>query len=170
MIEILLVLFGLILNGIGIMGCVIPGIPGPLVSFSSLLIFFLIPGMEVGTLALVIWGLFAVAGSALDMVIPVLGAKRFGSSREGIIGGTIGIFVGLFFFPPFGIILGPLVGTVIGDMIAGGTFSKALNSGMGSLLGFLVGTSMKLVYCVAVLMFFFGKAGYTIYELIEGNF
>lgn len=168
MTEVLIVLLGLILNGIGIMGCIVPGIPGPLVSFSSLLLFFLIPGMEVGTFALIIWGLFAVAGSAVDMVVPVLGAKKFGSSREGIIGGSLGIIVGLFFFPPFGIILGPLVGTIVGDMIAGGNFKKALNSGMGSLLGFLVGTTMKLIYCVAVLMFFFGKAGYTIYELVAG--
>ena len=79
----------------------------------------------------------------------------------------IGIVVGLFFFPPLGIILGPLIGTVTGDMIAGGNFYKALNSGMGSLLGFIVGTSIKLVYCIIILIFFFGKVGATVIETIS---
>ncbi|MFT4525014.1 MAG: hypothetical protein ACI85F_001166 [Bacteroidia bacterium] len=167
MTESLIIIIGLILHGIGIMGCIVPGIPGPLVSFSSLFLFYLLPGEEVGLFALIIWGLFAAVAAGLDLVVPVLGAKRFGSSREGIIGGIIGIFVGLFFFPPLGIILGPLVGTVAGDMIAGGNFSKALNSGMGSLIGFLVGTSIKLVYCIIVLIFFFGKVGATVIEAIS---
>ena len=149
------------------MGCIVPGIPGPVVSFSSLFLFSLLPGEEVGTIALIIWGFFAIVTTGLDLVVPVFGAKRFGSSREGIIGGTIGILLGLVFFLPLGIILGPLIGTIAGDMIAGGTFSKALNSGMGSLLGFIVGTSLKLVYCIVILVFFFGKVGVTVLESIS---
>ena len=103
--------------------------------------------------------------TALDYVVPVLGAKKFGSSREGVWGGMIGIVLGLFFFAPIGIVLGPLVGTIVGDMIAGGTFSKALNSGIGSLLGFIVGTSIKLIYCIAVLTLFTIKAGGAIGQL-----
>jgi uncharacterized protein YqgC (DUF456 family) len=167
MTETFIIIIGLILHGIGIMGCIIPGIPGPLVSFSTLFLFYLMPGEDLGTIALVIWGLFATAAAGLDLVVPVLGAKKFGSSREGIIGGMIGIVVGLFFFPPLGIILGPLIGTVTGDMVAGGNFSKALNSGMGSLLGFIVGTSIKLVYCIIILIFFFGKVGATVIETIS---
>jgi len=164
--EILIILAGLVLHGIGIMGCVIPGIPGPLVSFSSLFLFYLLPDQEVGLAGMVTWGAFAVITTGMDLVVPVLGAKRFGSSREGIIGGMIGIVVGLFFFPPLGIILGPLVGTVAGDLIAGGTFSKALNSGMGSLLGFLVGTSIKLTYCVVIVLFFYYKVAMSLSEVI----
>ena len=149
------------------MGCIVPGIPGPVVSFSSLFLFSLLPGEEVGTIALIIWGFFAIVTTGLDLVVPVFGAKRFGSSREGIIGGTIGILLGLVFFLPLGIILGPLIGTIAGYMISGGTFSKALNSGMGSLLGFIVGTSLKLVYCIVILVFFFGKVGVTVLESIS---
>jgi uncharacterized protein YqgC (DUF456 family) len=124
-----------------------------------LFLFFLLPEHEVGTTTLIITGVLMVIVTALDYIVPVLGAKKFGSSREGIWGGMIGIVVGLFFFPPIGIILGPLVGTIVGDMIAGGTFTKALNSGIGSVLGFLVGTSIKLIYCIAVLVVFTIKAG-----------
>jgi len=163
--EVAVLIIGLLLNGLGILGCIIPALPGPFISWLSLFLFFLLPEYEIGTTTLVVTGVFMALVTALDYIVPVLGAKKFGSSREGVIGGMIGIVVGLFFFPPFGIILGPLVGTVIGDMIAGGTFTKALNSGIGSLLGFVVGTSIKLIYCIAVLTLFTIKAGGAIGQL-----
>ena len=163
--EVAVLIIGLLLNGLGILGCIIPALPGPFISWLTLFLFFLLPEYEIGTTTLVVTGVFMALVTALDYIVPVLGAKKFGSSREGVIGGMIGIVVGLFFFPPFGIILGPLVGTVIGDMIAGGTFTKALNSGIGSLLGFVVGTSIKLIYCIAVLTLFTIKAGGAIGQL-----
>ncbi len=163
--EVAVLVIGLLLNGLGILGCIIPALPGPLLSWISLFLFFLLPEHEVGTTTLVVTGALMAVVSALDYIIPILSAKKFGSSRQGVIGGMIGIVVGLFFFPPIGIILGPLIGTIVGDMIAGGTFTKALNSGIGSLLGFLVGTSIKLIYCIAVLILFTAKAGGAIGQL-----
>ena len=163
--EVAVFIIGLLLNGLGILGCIIPALPGPFISWLSLFLFFLLPEHELGTTILVVTGVFMALVTALDYIVPVLGAKKFGSSREGVIGGMIGIVVGLFVFPPFGIILGPLVGTVIGDIIAGGTFTKALNSGVGSLLGFIVGTSIKLIYCIVVLTLFTIKAGGAIGQL-----
>ncbi len=165
MTEFSILIIGLILNGLGILGCIVPALPGPFISWCSLLLFFLMPEHSIGTTTLILTGIGMALVSALDYVVPVLGAKKFGSSREGIIGGMIGIVVGLFFFPPIGIILGPLVGTIVGDLIAGGTFVKALNSGVGSLLGFIVGTSIKLVYSITVLILFTFKAGGAIGDL-----
>lgn len=159
MAEVAILIAGLILNGLGIVGCVVPALPGPFISWLSLFLFFFLPDHEIGVWTLVISGVFMAIVTALDYVIPVLGAKKFGSSREGVWGGMIGIVVGLFFFPPIGIILGPLIGTVVGDMIAGGTFTKALNSGVGSLLGFIVGTGIKLTFSIVVLFMFTIKAG-----------
>jgi uncharacterized protein YqgC (DUF456 family) len=163
--EVAVLIIGLLLNGLGILGCILPALPGPLLSWASLFLFFLLPEHEVGTTTLVITGVLMAIVTALDYVVPILGAKKFGSSREGILGGMLGIVVGLFFFPPIGIILGPLVGTIIGDIIAGGTFAKALNSGIGSLLGFLIGTSIKLIYCITVLTLFTIKSGGAIGQL-----
>jgi uncharacterized protein YqgC (DUF456 family) len=159
MLEISILIAGLIINGIGIVGCVIPALPGPLISWLSLFLFFILPEHEISATTLVISGIFMAIVTAMDYVVPALGAKKFGSSKEGIWGGMIGIVVGLFFFPPLGIILGPLIGTMVGDLIAGGTFTKALNSGLGSLIGFLVGTSIKLIFSVTVLIIFTIKAG-----------
>lgn len=153
--EVAILIIGLLINGLGILGCIVPALPGPLISWTSLLLFFFLPDHEIGTWTLVITGIFMAMATAMDYVVPVLGAKKFGSSKEGIWGGMIGIVVGIFFFPPIGIILGPLIGTVVGDMIAGGTFTKALNSGVGSLIGFIVGASIKLIYCCFVLGIFF---------------
>ena len=163
--EVAVLIIGLLLNGLGILGCILPALPGPFISWLSLFLFFLLPEHEVGTITLIVTGVLMAIVTALDYVVPVLGAKKFGSSREGVWGGMIGIVVGLFFFPPIGIVLGPLLGTIVGDMIAGGTFSKALNSGIGSLLGFLIGTSIKLIYCIAVLTLFTIKAGGAIGQL-----
>jgi len=163
--EVAILILGLLLNGLGILGCIIPALPGPFISWLSLFLFFLLPEHELSTTTLVVTGLFMALVTALDYIVPVLGAKKFGSSREGVIGGMIGIVVGLFFFPPFGIILGPLIGTIIGDLFSGGNFSKAFNSGMGSLIGFVVGTSIKLIYCIVVLTLFTIKAGGAIGQL-----
>lgn len=166
MLEIAVLITGLLLNGLGILGCILPALPGPLISWISLFLFFLLPEHEISITTLTITGLLMAAVTALDYVVPVLGAKKFGSSREGVIGGMIGIVAGLFLFPPIGIILGPLVGTIVGDMIAGGTFTKALNSGLGSMIGFIVGTSIKLIYSIAVLILFTIKAGGALSDLL----
>ena len=114
--EIAILIVGLLINGLGILGCIVPALPGPFISWCSLLLFLFLPDHEVGTTTLVVSAVFMLIVSALDYVVPVLGAKKFGSSKEGIIGGMIGIVVGLFFFPPLGIILGPLIGTIVGDL------------------------------------------------------
>lgn len=164
--EVAVLIIGLLINGLGILGCIVPALPGPFISWCSLLLFFLLPDHEISATTLIVSAVFMLIVSALDYIVPVLGAKKFGSSREGVIGGMIGIIVGLFFFPPLGIILGPLIGTIVGDLIAGGTFTKALNSGVGSLIGFIVGTSIKLIYSITVLILFTIKAGGALGELI----
>lgn len=166
MTELAILIIGLLLNGLGILGCILPALPGPIISWCSLLLFFILPEGGIGTTTLVVTGVLVLIVSALDYIIPVLGAKQFGSSKEGVWGGIIGIVVGLF-FAPWGIVLGPLIGTIAGDLIAGGTITKALNSGIGSLLGFIIGSSIKLIYCIAVLVIFTFKAGGTFTDLIS---
>ncbi len=68
----------------------------------------------------------------------------------------IGTFVGIFIFPPFGIILGPFMGAFIAEMIHENNTRKAIRSGLGSFMGFLIGSGMKLIYA-AVLTFYFAK-------------
>jgi len=144
---------------IGIIGCIIPVIPGPPISFIGLLLLQLktIPPFSARFLA--IWAVITIGVTVLDYIVPAYGTKKFGGSRHGMWGSIIGLFFGLFFFPPFGIIIGPFAGAVIGEMITGKEFNNALRSGFGSFLGFIAGTIMKLAvsvflaYCYIVNIF-----------------
>jgi uncharacterized protein YqgC (DUF456 family) len=166
--EWLLIIIGFLLNGLGILGCVVPGLPGPILSWASLLVFLLIPGADIGWLTLTFTGVIIAIITLLDYYIPILGAKKFGSTRQGMIGGTIGIVVGLFVLPPIGIIIGPLAGTIIGDLMAGKDLDAAFKSGMGALLGFVAGTLIKLGYCIGVLVLFSVKGGSILWDRVHG--
>jgi len=82
----------------------------------------------------------------LDYVIPALGAKYVGGSKWGAWGCTIGTLLGMFFMP-WGLLAGPFLGAVVGELMAGRKSGEAIRSGLGSLLGFLFGTVLKIVVC-----------------------
>ncbi len=129
---------------VGIIGCIVPVIPGPPVSYIGLLVLQLKQLPPYTARFLAIWAVITVAVTILDYVVPVWGTKKFGGSKYGMWGSIIGLFIGLFIFPPFGIIIGPFAGAVIGELITGKEFNKALRSGFGSFIGFVAGTLMKL--------------------------
>lgn len=152
--EIILIMAAIILTALGIIGCVVPGLPGPLFSYLSLItLHFADEGGVFSTQFLIIWLVVIILISALDYVMPVYATKRFGGTRYGVIGGVIGLLIGIFLFPPFGIILGPLIGAIIGDLVAGKQFESALRSGLGSFIGFLAATTIKLAVSITIAVF-----------------
>ncbi|MCE4565306.1 DUF456 domain-containing protein [Maribellus sp. CM-23] len=145
MMDFLLVFFGALFMIAGIAGCVLPVIPGPPLSYIGLLMLHFTTRYQFSTTFLVIWGIVTVVVYVIDYLIPVWGTKRFGGSKRGVWGSLIGLVIGLFFFPPFGIIIGPFLGAVIGELTAGKDHGSALKSGFGSFMGFLLGTLLKLI-------------------------
>lgn len=143
--EILLIVLGSIFIISGILGCVLPIIPGPPLSYIGLLFLHFTARYQFSSKFLIIWAIITVVVYALDYLIPAWGTKRFGGSNRGVWGSIIGLVIGLFFFPPFGIIIGPFVGAVIGELTAGKESGAALKSGFGSFMGFLAGTLLKLI-------------------------
>lgn len=84
--------------------------------------------------------------SVLDYLIPIWGTKKFGGSKAGVMGSTIGLIVGIF-FGPLGIILGPFAGALLGELLVNKTeFKGAMKSATGSFIGFLLSTGLKLIY------------------------
>jgi uncharacterized protein YqgC (DUF456 family) len=152
---------GILLMISGIVGCVLPFIPGPPLNFLGLVLLHLTSGFQFSTNFLILWGIITAVVYGLDLVIPVWGTKKFGGSNRGIWGSIIGLIAGMFFFPPFGIIIGPFAGAVIGEITAGKESKAALKSGFGSFVGFITGTLLKLIVS-GIMTWYFVK------ELITG--
>lgn len=151
------VVIGGILIVIGLIGCIVPIIPGPPISYVGVILQQLKSNPPFSERFLIIMALITIAVTVLDYVVPVWGTKRLGGSKAGMWGSTIGVFVGLFCFPPLGIIIGPFVGAVIGELIVGKEVNVALKSGLGSFLGFLTGTLMKLAVSIVLAFYFFAN-------------
>lgn len=147
--DIILVVIGLILILGGIIGSFLPVIPGPITSWFGLLCLYLTSVIPINYSFLVITFIIAIGIFILDYFIPAIGAKRFGGSKYGVIGTTVGLILGLIFFPPFGIILGPFLGALVGEMIYGATSKTAIKAAFGSLLGLL--TSVFIKFFVAII-------------------
>ncbi len=144
--ELFLIIIGFILIIVGLAGCIIPGLPGPPLSYLAVILQQLRPGENPFTTRfLIIWGLVTLSVSLLDYLLPIMGTKKFGGSRQGVYGSVAGLLIGLFFFPPLGIIIGPFLGAFLGEMVSGKQARDALRAGFGSFIGFLTGTAAKLV-------------------------
>lgn len=146
---------GVVLTIAGIAGCILPFIPGPPLSYIALLTLLAVNSDTFTFRFLGIWLVVVIAVTLLDYYVPIWGTKKFGGSRNGVWGATIGLIAGIFFFPPFGMIAGPFVGAVIGELMGGKDSSTALRSGFGSFIGFIAGTIMKLTTSIILAFYFF---------------
>lgn len=153
--DVVLVILGILLILVGIAGCILPIIPGPPVGYGGLLLLEITKYADFSTRLLIILAVVAVVVTLLDYVVPIWGTKRYGGTKAGIWGATIGMVVGLFFFPPFGIIIGPLVGAIIAEMAKGADRNQSIRAGLGSLVGFLLGTGLKLIASFLFAFYFF---------------
>jgi len=144
--DIFLLIVAFLCMVIGIVGCIVPGLPGVPVAYVGLWIAQAAERIDFSWQFLLIWGIVTVVVSILDYVVPAWGTKKYGGTKYGVWGSTIGVFVGLF-FGAVGVIFGPLVGAILGEMISGKEFNEALRAGWGSFIGILAGTVLKLICC-----------------------
>ena len=140
-----LIILGGILLITGFLGGILPVLPGPPVSYLGLLALHLTNQYHFSAELLIIYAVLAAGVTLLDYVIPIYGTKKFGASAYGTWGSAIGAIIGAIIFPPLGIIIGPFLGAVAGELIYGKTGNDALKAGIGSFIGFLAGTFIKLV-------------------------
>ena len=144
--DIVLLVLAFFMMLIGLIGCIVPGLPGTPIAYIGLWIAQATEKIHFSWQFLLIWGIVVVIISVLDYVVPAWGTKHYGGTKWGVWGSTIGVFVGLF-FGAMGVIFGPLVGAVIGELISGKQFNDALKAGWGSFVGILFGTILKLIAC-----------------------
>lgn len=144
--DIFLLIVAFLFLLIGIIGCIVPGLPGTPIAYAGLWIAQATDRIDFSWHFLLIWGIVVVVISVLDYVVPAWGTKKFGGSSWGVWGSTIGVFIGLF-FGAVGVIVGPLVGAILGELIAGKQLGAALKAGWGSFVGILFSTVIKLIAC-----------------------
>jgi uncharacterized protein YqgC (DUF456 family) len=155
--TIFLVGFGLVVAVAGLLGCIIPIVPGPPLSLIALLILSYAKAWRPFSLTfiLVMTGL-TVLVTVLDYVIPAAGARKYGASKLGVWGSFLGLIIGLFAFPPFGMFIGGIAGAVAGELLAGRKGKEALRAGWGVFLGTIATIGFKMSLS-AVMLFFYVK-------------
>ena len=149
--DIFLVIISALFIVLGLLGSVLPIIPGPPLSWLGLLILHLTKAVQMSSTLLVITGVLAIIIFIMDYMIPAMGAKKFGGSKSGMIGTTIGLIVGLLSPIPGGIIIGPFLGAFIGEMLNKNNSKTAFKAAIGSFLGFLASTFIKFIVSVIYL-------------------
>jgi uncharacterized protein YqgC (DUF456 family) len=152
-----LIILGLLFAMVGLAGCILPVIPGPPFSFLALIILSWAKDWEpFSSTFLIIMAGLTILLTILDYVVPVIGAKKYGASKLGLWGSIIGILIGLFFFPPLGMLIGAIVGALAGELIAGKEIKKALRAGWGVFVGNMLVIVLKLAFS-GVILFFYAK-------------
>lgn len=141
----------------GIVGSIVPGLPGPPISWLGLLLAGFTPWVETSPTLLIVTGAVAVVITVLDYIVPSLATKRFGGSKYGIWGCNIGLvlsIVGLPFGPTglIGIVFWPFIGALVGEYVKQQDWKRSFRAAFGAFVGFLTGTFLKLVYCIALLV------------------
>ena len=165
--TIALIILAVALVAAGIIFCIVPGLPGPVISYLAMIVYqFTNAQDKFSTTVLLIWGVVAAMAFVGDMIVPAAATKKFGGTKAGVWGGIIGTFVGMFAPIPFGVIWGPLVGAIVGDLLGGKRIVGAMKSGFGSFLGFLLATFLKIVVSVWMGVIVMVKIGGDVIDLI----
>jgi len=152
---VVLIVVGFALLILGIIGCVLPVIPGPPLAYLSLILISIARRWQaISRSVLIILAVLAVGVTVLDMVLPILASKRKGASKAGIWGSVIGMIAGMLFFPPFGMIIGTFVGAVLGELLFNPEKRGALRAGWGVFVGTLLGIGLKLGVSGAIAFYF----------------
>src|SRR5690606_29204878 len=109
-------LLAIVLTAIGVAGTLLPALPGaPLVFVGLLLAAWIDHFQEVGYVTIAVLGVLTLVTVVVDVGAAMLGAKRVGATRAGVVGAAVGTFLGLF-FGFAGIVIGPLAGALIGEL------------------------------------------------------
>lgn len=138
---------------VGIIGSIVPVLPGPLSSWLGLFIFSNIEVVEVNNSIIVLTLIIAITIFILDYLIPLYTSKKFGASKFGIIGASIGIIIGLF-LPPLGIIFGAIIGAISGELFLNKDFERSIKAAAGVVIGLAISGFTKAVISVVFFVIF----------------
>lgn len=140
---------------VGLIGCVVPIIPGAPLAWVGLLLAYFSEKTQLSLTILIVCLVVSIAVSVIDNVTPIILTKKSGGSKAGTWGATIGLIAGIF-IGPIGIIMGPFLGAFIGEILHDkNNTERAFKAALGAFTGFLLGTGMKMVSVGIFIWLFF---------------
>ncbi|WP_459212594.1 DUF456 domain-containing protein [Aquimarina rhabdastrellae] len=155
--DITLTIIGFLCCLLGIVGSFLPVLPGPLTSWVGLLLLHFCKVIPQNWTFLGITLAIAILVWFLDYIVPAMGTKKFGGTKYGMIGSSVGLLIGIFFLGPLGIIIGPFVGAFVGELLKDNDATKALKAAFGSFIGFLTGTLIKFIVSIVFIFLYCSK-------------
>jgi len=175
--EIALIILGFLSLIAGLIGSIVPALPGPPLCYFGLLLLKWSGKADFSLTFLIIWAAITVVVMIMDNVLPMIMTKKFGGSRNAVIGSVVGLIIGMIFFAPLGLIVGPFLGALAGELLNNHILEKsriknkkdnetetvelshtaknekAIIAALGAFLAFILGTGAKLI--IGSLMIFF---------------
>lgn len=159
--ETFIIIISIIFLIVGLVGTVLPVLPGLLLSFVGLLLYKFGTGSDLSIAYIWIFGFLTLLSIVFNYIMPAKTTKKYGGTRWGSIGSVIGTFAGMFFIPvPFGFLIGMVLGTFIAEYLRNKDVERSISSTKGALLGFIYSTAfnatigflMLLVVCTHLIL------------------
>ena len=140
---------------VGVAGAIIPGIPSTPIVWAAAVLHRLYfgDGASASWMMISVMGVVMLFSLLMDFVASMIGARKLGATRRGVLGAVVGGIIGIFFSLP-GILLGPFIGALIFELSAGRKLGESAKSGLGATLGLLAGALGKMACCVAMIVLF----------------
>lgn len=144
----------LLLMGVGIVGTVVPALPGIPLIWLTMLGFGVVDKFQrINGAFLAVLLAVTIAAEVADHLARVWGARRYGASRAGAWGAALGAIAGLFFLP-LGLVVGPFLGALVGELLAGRSIKESVRAGWGGVVGTLGSVAMKVGIAVGMTVAF----------------
>lgn len=138
----------------GLIGLVLPAIPGAPLIFAGLLLAAWIEDFAfVGFWTIAVLAVLAILTFGVDLWATMFGAKKFGATKYAVIGAVVGSIIGIFLGFP-GVVFGPFIGAVVGELLAQRNLQQATRSGIGATIGLVLGAALKLALALAMIGIF----------------
>ncbi|HKH74815.1 MAG TPA: DUF456 domain-containing protein [Vicinamibacterales bacterium] len=152
--TIVLWIIGITLVIVGLVGTVLPALPGAMLIVAGLVVAAWADGFtKVGVWTLLLIGVIGAASYLVDFAAAALGARKFGATPRAMVGAGLGTLLGLFLGLP-GIIIGPFLGAVIGELTVHRDMAKVGKAGLAAWIGFVVGMAVKVAIAFVMIGIF----------------